>query len=216
MHMNYSVTMLCAVVTRFMGGRRFFWCNRFWSFVNFFVSPGSSLLKSGLLCRLSHDRWRKSGWPLVLSVQPGSDSSASYARIEDCFWAEVRRRGLPPPHQLNSDWFSSLGTGFKLHARGIEHCVRNLDKNNRQGRARAAGALLSRRSRSRRPKAAASRRRAHQPVDNDQQAPPLSVEPHLKSRDLSIFLAYLYESLFLPTRHFFVSRCESNALFSSN
>lgn len=175
MHMQHSLTFICAVVHRFMNGT-----------------------------------WRRTGWPLAVGVQPGRESTASYAKLEDCFHSEQRRRGLPEAKQVNTDWFEGVGTGFGVHARGIEHCVRNMDRNNRQGRAREHGALPRRRRK---------KKKSATPIQRQDSGGELALEddtiaklpkepetqPHLKFQTLSCFVAFLYESLFVPTRHIFVS-----------
>lgn len=162
-------------------------------------------------------RWRRSGWPLALSAQLSNESADSYAHLEDAMWKEVKRRSMIGPKQLNSDWFQGLGQKFQIRAQGVEHCIRNLQRNQSQGKARSSGALRPRAKRSAKAKAKAkakhsARRRSDRsearetsPMRDVENASP-SVEPHLKgSRGLQIFINFFYESLFLPTRHYFVT-----------
>ena len=83
---------------------------------------------------------------------------------------------------------------------GVEHATRNMKKNDSQGRARARGILPRFRPRRARGRGRVRGRGARAvPHDEGQQQEPVPIPPHLTSRGLPVFLAYFYESIFIPS-----------------
>ena len=118
--------------------------------------------------------------------------------------------------QVHCDWFPGLGRLvrdlFGSHTRlvqGIEHARRNMARNNSQGSARARGILprlRPRRARGRgRGRAGRGRARHGRGAQGrgrqiaEQPQEPVPIPPHLTSRGLHVFLAYFYESVFIPS-----------------
>ena len=101
--------------------------------------------------------------------------------------------------QLNSDRFQmDRVVGGLQRAQGIEHLRRNIEKNHKQGLAQAAGRQRSRRQgRGRGGRGGRGRRRLQGP------ALPPDPPPSPAPQPFRVFLAFLYESMFLPSRWMF-------------
>ena len=80
---------------------------------------------------------------------------------------------------------------------GIEHLRRNIEKNHKQGLAQAAGRQRSRRQGRGRGRGGRGRRRLQGP------ALPPDPPPSPAPQPFRVFLAFLYESMFLPSRWMF-------------
>ena len=110
--------------------------------------------------------WIRTPWPLVVGCFPGSESH----------------------EQLHSDWLPGLSRIWRCFfpkdrgaAQGIEHCLRAMRKNHRQGTSQAAG-VLPRRRRGR----GRGRGHGHHERGPEDHVRPM---PHLKHRPLNVFLA---------------------------
>ena len=143
---------------------------------------------SAVIHRKVAGSWIRTPWPLVVGCFPGSESHEIYWELLTIFRPELDRRGMPGPEQLHSDWFPGLSRiwrGFfpkgRGAAQGIEHCLRAMRKNHRQGTSQAAG-VLPRRRRGR----GRGRGRGHHERGPEDDVRPV---PHLKHRPLNVFLA---------------------------
>ena len=135
-------------------------------------------------------RWRRSCFPLICFCSR-RETGSMYETALQCLRAELERRKMPFPSQVNLDWFSGASAaaerifpGITL-CQGLWHQRRNILKNQKAGqRARAAEAEGAPRKRT---KSGKLKKRP----------------PHFKNRPVYAYLNLTAQMLLHPTRAFF-------------